>query len=172
MSKPFPQEYPNYFSNYLSKIPDSISSIQLLLKTYSPLIESYFQSIPKEKQDFQYAKNKWTVKEFIQHLIDCERVFAYRATCISRKESCSLPPFDENKYVTNSNAKARTFEDLINEFIHIRKSTDLLFLSFTDEQLLTIGKANNTPTSVNAICYVTIGHILHHIDILKERYLS
>jgi hypothetical protein len=108
----------------------------------------------------------------VQHIIDTERIFAYRALCIARGEKTSLPGFDENNYAAHSAADRRKKEDLIEEFDVVRRSTTALFQSFTDGQLMATGIANNNPIEVNGIGFITVGHVTHHITILRERYLD
>jgi len=107
----------------------------------------------------------------LQHIIDAERVFAYRALCIARKDKTAFPGFDENAYAVNSNANGRTLTDLQIEFSAVRHSTNLLFQSFFEEQLAEIGTASNNAVTVNAIGFIIIGHLLHHKNILEQRYL-
>jgi hypothetical protein len=112
------------------------------------------------------------VKDVVQHLIDAERIFAYRALRFARKDTTPLSGFDENSFANNANTSERTLVSLKEEFIAVRKSTDLLLLSFTQEQLNQTGISNDHSITVNAICYIIFGHLLHHISILGERYLA
>jgi hypothetical protein len=132
---------------------------------------SSFQQIPDEKWDHRYAEGKWSIREMVQHMIDTERIFSYRALCFARGEKVSLPGFDENTYAAASNAGRRSKEELVEEFSIVRQGTLLLFRSFTEEQLNSTGVANNNPVSVNGIGFITAGHVLHHLNILQERYL-
>lgn len=107
----------------------------------------------------------------VQHLIDAERIFAYRALCIARGETVSLPGFDENIYAAASKADGRTKEELLAEFKTARQSTAQLFVSFDEAQLAATGTANNNSISVNAIGFIIPGHVQHHLNVLEERYL-
>lgn len=119
---------------------------------------------------FAYAAGKWTLKELLQHVTDTERVFIYRAMCVARGEKQSLPGFDEDMYAANSNANARSWKSLAEEFLAVRQSSRLLFESFTEEMLNQSGTANNRPIHVNAIGFILVGHALHHMHIARERY--
>ncbi len=134
--------------------------------------EKLFQSIDEEKSMHKYAEGKWTLREVLQHLIDAERVFAYRALAFARQDKNTLPSFDENEYADNSDANVRSWQKLIAEFYAVRQSTEYLFDSFSDEALQTIGKASNYTVGVNTLGFVIIGHANHHFTIIKERYLK
>jgi uncharacterized damage-inducible protein DinB len=131
----------------------------------------FVQNIPMDKFDFRYAEGKWTIKEIIQHLIDAEHVFSYRALRISRNDKTPLPGFNENDYVDNTNANARSIQGLLTEFSALRQSTLLLFKSFSEEQLKRMGIASNADVSVRAIGFIIIGHQKHHQKVFQERYL-
>ena len=111
------------------------------------------------------------MKELIQHIIDTERVFSYRALCFARNDNTSLPGFDQDVFVENDNANDRNYYDLLNEMEVLRKSSIQLFKSFSDEALLRVGVASNNKMSVRALGYLFSGHQMHHLNIIKERYL-
>lgn len=131
----------------------------------------FLDTIPADKYDYRYAEEKWTIREVLQHVIDAERVFAYRALRFSRKDSTPLHGFDENSFVANSEASRRTWADLVEEFNVTRRSSELLFRSFSEEQLEADGVSSNSPNYVRALGYILIGHALHHENIIRERYL-
>ncbi|HTG64802.1 MAG TPA: DinB family protein [Flavobacterium sp.] len=131
----------------------------------------FVQDIPMDKFDYRYAEGKWTIKEIIQHIIDTERVFAYRALRISRNDKTPLPGFDENTFALNTNANDRHLQSLLTELSIVRQSTLALFKSFSEEQLRRIGIASNNELSVRAIGFIIIGHQKHHQKVFKERYL-
>lgn len=168
MPKPTPESYPSFATNYVNLV--EADSVKASVAKYSNAINDFFKNIPKEKIDYRYAENKWSVKEMLQHIIDAERVFAYRAMCIARKDQSSFPGFDEVSYAANSKASARSWKDLLDEFELTRRSTDLLLLSFDEEQLQQTGTTNNSSNNVNAIGFTLYGHLLHHRKILEERY--
>lgn len=127
--------------------------------------------IPASKHDFAYAPGKWTLKEVFQHVIDTERILAYRALCFARKESQSLPGFDENSYAAVSKAAKRQWKDLSEEFGLVRKASICLFRSFDSEQMEAGGVANGSPLYVAGLGFILAGHCQHHLNIIKERYL-
>ena len=105
-----------------------------------------------------------------QHVIDTERIFAYRAVAIARKEPNPIPGFDENAYAKNATATHRNWKDMLAEWKMVRQSTNMLFNSFTEEDLKQKGIASENPMSVNALSFIIFGHALHHLHVLKERY--
>ena len=169
MSKPIAGTYPSYFDNYIKHV--DAESIADALAIYNNHMLQFFSDISADKATHSYAEGKWTLKEVLQHIIDVERVFAFRALSIARQDSTPLPGFDENDYAANSKANKRTWQNLLDEFEATRKSTNLLLLSFDEEQLASSGITNNAKNTVNAIAYTIIGHVLHHINVVKERYL-
>ncbi|HSN60933.1 MAG TPA: DinB family protein [Ferruginibacter sp.] len=170
MPKPIDGTFPPYFSTYTNKVKED--NVEAAFKNQQELINTFFDSIPAEKADFAYAPGKWTLKEMLQHIIDAERIFAYRALCIARKESQSLPGFEENEYAQNSLANTRHWISLVEELKVVRRSTTILFESFTEETLSQSGISNNNPVTVNALGFVIIGHVYHHVGVIKERYLG
>ena len=162
-------EYAPYFETYISysrklSIPDNFS-------TQMESCMAFFESVPVAKLDYRYQLEKWSIKDILLHLIDCERIFQYRALRISRSDKTPLPGFEENEYAVEANATSRTLESLLNEYKSVRKATFTLFETFSEEQFLKIGNASGKDISVRAIGYIILGHELHHINIIKERYL-
>ncbi|MES2239180.1 MAG: DinB family protein [Bacteroidota bacterium] len=131
----------------------------------------FVQDIPMDKFDYRYAEGKWTIKEIIQHIIDAERVFTYRALRISRNDKTPLPGFNEDDYAANTNANDRHLQGLLTELSIVRQSTLALFKSLSEEQLKRIGIASNNEISVRALGFIIIGHQKHHQKVFKERYL-
>jgi uncharacterized damage-inducible protein DinB len=161
--------YPVYMENYIRLVePERVRDT---IEKYSLFIKDFFEDIPEEKVEYRYAGDKWSIKEMLQHIIDAERIFSYRALAIARGDKTPLPGFDENSYAAGSKADKRHWDSLLEEFKAVRTSTDMLLLSFTEEQLQLTGITNSQPNTVNAIAFVIFGHILHHINVLKERYL-
>jgi hypothetical protein len=161
---------PEFYHNYISQVPED--DLMTAFKNQTPVFIDFVKNIPPGKIDFAYAEGKWTIKEMLQHIIDAERVFAYRALRFARKDPTPLPGFDEKLFAKTSKADKRTWDDLIEEFKAVRKSTEWLYTSFDDEQLNASGVSNNASNYVLAFGYISIGHSLHHVRILKERYLS
>ncbi|HEV8079892.1 MAG TPA: DinB family protein [Chitinophagaceae bacterium] len=168
MPKPNINDYPEYFGKYINQVSEE--DLSEAFRNQFPKIESFLLSISEEKAGFAYAPGKWTLKELLQHTIDTERIFNYRALCFARKETASLPSFDENLYAENSNANKRSWKSLSSEFINVRRSTEDLFNSFSDGVLQQKGSANNNNTSVLSLGFILIGHVYHHIKVVEERY--
>jgi uncharacterized damage-inducible protein DinB len=162
-------EYAGYFATYINPVKEQnlIEELEICLHDFIRFV----QSIPMDKFDYSYAEGKWTIKDIIQHLIDAERIFAYRALRISRNDKTPLPGFEENDYVNNTEANSRNIQDLLSELSVVRQSTLALFKSLSQEQLLRIGTASNNKISVRAIGYIILGHQKHHQKVFKERYL-
>lgn len=168
--RPQPAEYPEYFGLYINQVRED--DLQQAFAVQQSIFPGFLESIAEEKWDYAYAEGKWTIKELVQHIIDAERVFAYRALCFSRKDKTSLPSFDENSYADNSSANRRNKQDLIDEYISVRDSTVKLFQSFDEEMLKEIGVANNKATSVLSLAFIAVGHVIHHKRVLEEKYLN
>jgi len=162
-------EYKPYFLTYINKAEGF--DLKDGLKSSLNQTLSFFESLPEIKLEYVYAKDKWTIKEIIQHLIDAERVFAYRALRFARGDKHNLPGYDENQYAPSSLANRRSKASLLNEYTHLRQTTISLFDSFTNDMLMQIGLADNGNMSVRAIGFVIIGHEIHHCQVIKERYL-
>ena len=169
MSKPIESTFPAYFKKYIDQVDEDI--LKEAFKSQQETIDTFFDAIPEEKTNAGYGPGKWSLKELLQHVIDTERIFNYRSLAFARKETASLPGFEENDYAANSNANERSWKSLCEELKVIRKSTELLFNSFSDEALQSSGLANNKPTTVLAMGFITIGHLYHHKNIVEERYL-
>jgi hypothetical protein len=169
MNYPQPNEYAEYYSLYIKNIPQKVNIINAL-EEGSNILQSIIKSIPEDKADFCYAEGKWSIKEVFGHIADVERVMAYRALCIARGESKSLPGFEQDDYVKEANFNNRSLTSLADELYHLRNSNVALFKSFDDEILIRRGIANNKEFSVRAFLYIIAGHELHHLRILKEKY--
>lgn len=163
-------EYAEYYANYINLVGDS--DLQGVLAESSKAINELFQDVSEERMNFKYADGKWTIKEMLLHIIDTERVFAYRALRFARQDATNLPGFEHNDYVTVSKANNRDKASLLNEFNAQRNSTLMLFSNFDDETLLQIGNASDNPMSVRALGFMIAGHQLHHCNVLRERYLN
>ncbi len=167
INRPQPEEYAPYYSNYVSKVPDE--DVLVVLKRLKESSYKLFNELSDEKADFAYGEGKWTVKEVLGHMIDAERTFGYRLFAFSR-DFAELPSFDQNVYVNNGNFNSRTVQSLAAEFRSTRESNIYLIESLTDEQLDRRGIASGNPATVRALIYMLIGHELHHLNILGERY--
>jgi len=159
---------PSFFDCYINKVPDldlrhAIRSLGL------PIIEQHRDHWNALGNQI-YAPGKWTINEIVQHIIDTERVFAFRALWMGRAESAHLPGFDQDLFNDHASAKNRQLSDLIKELILVRQSTIWLFDSMTDESLLREGTASNLKMNPLVLGYMITGHLLHHVQILEERY--
>lgn len=162
-------EYPPFYEGYLKLVQgDILEELESQLVQYVELLKS----IPKEKELYRYAPNKWTVKEVIGHNTDTERIKLFSALRIARNDQTPIPGFDEDAYVAATDFNSKNIEDLIADFEIMRKGTISLFKSLSEEELKRIGTTSNKSTSARAVFYFLIGHIRHHENILKERYLS
>ncbi|WP_375240416.1 DinB family protein [Polaribacter sp.] len=164
-------EYAPYFEQYMQLVSVEEMSIVDNLEASQKEFHNLLENLPVEKHNYAYDEDKWTLKELIQHVIDTERVFCYRALCFARNDKTELPGFDQDIFVDNDNANDRDFYELLSEMDVLRKSTIQMFKSFTSEALLRKGIASKNSISVRALGYLFSGHQLHHVNIIKERYL-
>ena len=162
-------EYNSYYKSYI----DNATAVDIVkgLEQNLDNVVSFYMSIPFLKHDYAYAEGKWTVKDVLLHIIDTERVFAYRALRIARQDKTALVGFEQDDYVENGNAKARSLQNLLEEYKAVRQSTIVLYRSFGSSELKEVGEASGFPISVRALGYIFTGHENHHLYVLKERYL-
>ncbi|RCH53796.1 DinB family protein [Mucilaginibacter hurinus] len=169
ITKPQPGEYAIPLpGNYLELINDN-EDILTALEQQRDTSYSLFSSLTESQANSSYAEGKWTVKEMLGHLIDTERIFAYRALCFSREQQ-DLPGFDQDVYVYFGTYGTRDIQSLAAEFKAVRDANIYLFRSITPEQEVRTGIASGYEVSVRAIIYATAGHERHHLNILRERY--
>jgi DinB superfamily len=169
MTRPDSTEYAPYFDRYISLVPEGEIAVTLGKQIESTL--SLIRGLSKAQGDLRYAPGKWSVKEVIGHLIDAERIFAYRALRFARNDATPLPGFDENSFVANACFGSLALADLADEFEHTRKSNVYLFKQLDGDSWLRRGAASDNEISVRAIAYILAGHELHHVGILRSRYL-
>ena len=160
---------PAFYHNYINQVPED--DLPEAFNTQTPAFIQFIESIPPGKYDYRYAEGKWTIKEMLQHIIDAERIFAYRALRFARKDPTFLPGFDENSFADNAKADKRDWNNLVEEFKAVRMSSAYLFASLDDDQLDAAGTANNNSIYVRGIGFIVVGHSLHHMKVIKERYL-
>lgn len=168
--RPSSGEYDPYFERYISRVPTGPIFLQLQRQLEETL--GLFHGLPATKGDFAYAPGKWTLKEVVGHICDTERIMAYRALRFARNDQTALPGFDETLYVPHGGFGTRTLKSLLDEFRLVRGATVALFENLPVEAFVRRGMANETPASVRALGYVIAGHELHHVGILKEKYLA
>lgn len=169
MSRPDLSRVPEWYHGYINKV--TATSLPDAFVQQTRAFIQFLEELPETKRDYRYAEGKWSVKEVLQHIIDAERVFAYRAMRFARKDKTPLPGFDENEYARNARVTGRKWKDMVAEFQSLRHSTELLFASFNEEELESDGIASDKPVYVLGIGYIIVGHVQHHWDIIKERYL-
>ena len=168
-ARPHTTEYAPYYHTYISGVPEG--DVVAIMRDSGRELNAALMAVPEQRGGFRYGEGKWTIREVIGHLIDAERVFAYRAMVFARGDATPLPSFDENAYVPTSGAEARTIASLAQELAVVRESSVLLFQSLPDDAWVRRGTASGKEISVRAIAYIIAGHPMHHLRILRERYL-
>src|SRR5215470_12062831 len=166
--RPAKSEYDPYYQRYISLVPDEDVLVSLDQQLSETLI--LLRSLSEHHGAFRYEPNKWSVKEVLGHLIDSERIMAYRALRIARNDRTPIPGFEQDDYVKNGGFDQRTVGNLGREFEQVRRATISLFRNFEPEAWERTGIANNVEVSVRALAYIIAGHELHHKAILKDRY--
>lgn len=162
-------EYPTNIKVYLD-ILDNVHLIEFLEISLSDFIK-FVQNIPLDKFDYRYAEGKWTIKDIVQHLIDSERIFCYRALRFSRNDRTELSSFDEVLFSHTTDSNKRSIQELLADLSAVRYATLSLFKSFSKEQLLRSGSVSSNRISVRAIGFLILGHQKHHQLVFKEKYL-
>ena len=169
--KEFPasSEYAHYYSTYIANVPKT--NIIDTLNAQMHEFYTFINSIPGDKAFSSYQEGKWTIKQVVGHLIETERVFAFRALAFSRRDKNPLPTMDQDDYVRYANHNSRTLHDLANEYLAVRIANIHLFQSMTKEMLSLRGTASGVEFTVRSIPFIIAGHQQHHTEIIKERYL-
>lgn len=168
--RPEASEYNPYFERYISLVPDG--DLLTILREQLKRTLATFASISDAQAATRYAEGKWSVKELVGHMIDSERIFAYRALRFARGDTTPLPGYEQDDYIRNASFDACSFESLASEFESVRRATIFLFKHLDAEAWTRTGKANDSAVSVRALGYMIAGHELHHTEILRTRYLS
>lgn len=169
ISRPDPSEYAPYFEAYVDKVAGG-DIVEILSRQIDDTF-SLLGGIGEAKASHRYAPGKWSVKQVIGHLTDCERVFVYRALRFSRQDETELPGFEHNDYVARGGFDERTLLELLVEFKAVRSASIAFFLSVTDEALMRSGVAGGNYFTVRALACILAGHEAHHVGVVKERYL-
>ena len=170
MKRPEKNEYPDLFEHYIKLIPGD--KVMRSLETQMLELQALVSDLPSEKEDYAYAPGKWTIKEVIGHLIDCERVFGYRVLRFARGDKQELPGFNEKEYVPAGNFNKRSFYDLAHEFSVLREANIILVKNLDETTLSRTGVADGLKTTVRGLVYSIAGHSAHHVQIIKTRYLD
>jgi len=168
-SRPEASEYAPYYEKYVSLVPagDVVETLERQLEGTLALL----RGLGEERAGSRYEPGKWSVRELVGHLIDAERVFAYRALRFARGDRTPIPGFEQDDYVRGGNFDARTLADLIDEFGAVRRATVALLRPLDPEAWRRTGTASDNPFSVRALAHIIAGHELHHVEILRTKYL-
>jgi hypothetical protein len=166
--RPTKAEYAPFFAGYVSLVTEG--DVLSVLEAQAGELRQLAAAVPEERETYRYAPGKWSLREVVGHVTDAERVFGYRAFCISRGEQASLPGFDENDYVARSSYDRQRLADLVSEFAAVRDA-NLRFLRGLDAQGWgRLGVANRNPVSVRALAFIMAGHVRHHVGVVRSRY--
>ena len=172
MYQPLTNEYNPFYEGYIQLASAGNQPILKRLKSQLNGIDDFLADIPAKKYDYAYADGKWTVKQVISHLIDTERVMTYRALRIARNDQTDLPGYDQDLIVANTDIDKYSYEDLVDELVMLRQANLFFFKCLTDDDLRKKGTANGHVVSAGALLFIIYGHIEHHFNILKEKYLK
>jgi uncharacterized damage-inducible protein DinB len=167
--RPDADEYSPYYGKYIQRVADG--DLVAILRDQIATSAALLRAAPADRADFAYAPGKWTLKQVIGHMSDVERVMSYRALRFSRNDATELPGFEENDWVANSNSSERTIADLVAEYEAVRAATVHFAKHLDRDALVRRGKANGQEVTVRALLFIIAGHELHHIALVRERYL-
>ncbi len=170
MNRPEKSEYDPYYENYISLVEND--DIIDTLGSQPTRLQDVLTALPEDRGTYAYADGKWSIKQLLGHLIDGERMFAYRLLRISRDDQTPIEGFEQDGYIENANSNERSFAELLEEFSLLRRANMIFFSNMTPEAWARVGTANNAKISARALVYIMAGHIEHHLRILKERYLA
>jgi hypothetical protein len=168
--RPAATEYAAYYETYVSKVPESdvLAALEAQLDETLALV----RSIPESDGGYRYAPDKWTIRQLIGHIVDSERVFAYRALRIARGDATPLAGFDQDVFMAGADFDAYTLEDLAAELEHVRRATLSMLAHLSNDAWSRTGVASENEVSVRGLAYIMAGHVRHHMGVLKSRYLS
>ncbi len=169
ISKPEVGEYAPYTIDYINLVPDDNNVLEHL-ETNVTIISDQVRTLPTDKLMTPHADGEWTVQDILVHVIDCERIFSYRALRIARGDTTDLPGYEQNPYAVAANANQRTLNDILTEYTAVRQASLSLFRSFDTSVMTNLAVASGNPTSVRALIYQVAGHELHHLNSIKENY--
>ncbi|HET8864332.1 MAG TPA: DinB family protein [Gracilimonas sp.] len=169
--KEFPSdsEYAHYYADYVSHVPKK--NIIETLNSQMHEMYTFINAIPGDKAFSSYKEGKWTIKQVLGHMIETERVFAYRALAFARRDPNPLPSMDQDNYVKYANFNSRTISNLANEYLSVRISTIHLFQNMTQEMISLKGTASGFEFTVRSLPFIIAGHELHHMQVIREKYL-
>jgi len=168
IDRPAAGEYAPYFERYVGRVPEG--DVLPVLERQRSELRAAFSGVSEERGGFRYAPGKWTVRELLGHVIDTERIFAYRALCIARGEAAPLPGFEQDPYVANAGHDRWTLAELLDDFDSVRRSNLAMLTHLDDAAVRRAGTSSGHATSVRAIAYILAGHVRHHLGVLAEKY--
>jgi len=160
-----------FYQRYINLVPDD-GNLLIHLEDLFSETEEIISEIPEEKLNYRYAPGKWTIKDILVHLSDAERIFVYRALRFSRGDETPLPGFEESEYAVFAKANERDIEDIMREYSLVRESSIAFIESLDEEALNRKGNSNKYPVSVILLVNLIYGHHKHHINFIRERYLT
>ena len=168
-SPPASDEYAPYYERYIALLPegDIIQVLEKQLRETTALLDT----LSEEQALHRYAEGKWSIKEVVGHIIDTERVFAYRGLCFARGDNTPLPGFEQDDYVTHADFDIRPTASLAGEFSSLRMSNIFLFSTWSEAVQARRGTASGFSVTARAIPYILAGHERHHLNIIREKYL-
>lgn len=174
MNKPKKSEYDPFYETYVGKAIDFDVFVMFeeQLKEINMMLRNVVSGTEEWTDGYRYKKGKWSLKEVLGHLIDEERVFGYRAFVFSRKDKAAIAGMDQDDYIKSYNYKSRTMSDMVEEFKSLRKANIIMFKGFSDATLMLKGIASKCEFTIRAIAYIMAGHTEHHLEVIKEKYLS
>ena len=170
MSRPNEAEYAPYYQSYVDQVSET--EILPVLRAQMDDLDVLLERVAADKETYAYAEGKWSIRELVGHLIDGERVFGYRAFCIARGEQQNLPGFDQDDYMLTAPYNHIELEDLLSELRLIRLGNIAMFRTFDEESWSRVGTANENQVTARALAFIMAGHVRHHMNVLRERYLS
>lgn len=170
LKRPLPQESNNYYKKYVEQVDGN--DFLYVLKMLLPKTVTLLNSLDAAKWNYRYAADKWSIKEVMLHILDTERIMAYRALRIARNDKTPMPGFEQDDYIPFTDVGNRSPQSIIEEYTAVRKATISMFQYFNDEMLGRVGTASGNPFTPRALGYIIAGHELHHLQIVKERYLG
>ncbi|MFC6039999.1 DinB family protein [Paenisporosarcina macmurdoensis] len=168
-TKPSNEEFPAYFGKYIDLVSEG-SLEDTLIKQLKDTT-AFLSNISETQGNYRYAIDKWTLKEVIGHITDTERIMSYRLLRIARGDQSPLAGYDDEQYVKEATFHSRSFPDLLKDFSAVRQSTVSLVRSLPEDVWSRKGIANNSEISVRGLAYIIAGHELHHVEIIKDKYV-
>ena len=169
MSRPVDSEYAPYYQSYIARVSEN--DVVPVLRSQLDELDELLSKVKPDGETYAYAEGKWSIRELVGHLIDAERVFGYRAFCIARGERQNLPGFDQNDYLLTAPYRQTDLEDLLSELRLVRLANIAMLRSLDEAAWARLGTANDNEVSVRALVFIMAGHVRHHMEVLRERYL-